>query len=142
MDTLARLKQMFPGSLVPVEAVIADLEMERAGSSTQSPTCAPVPDIQPIWKERIWTCPAETRLGLNELCEALGKPKSWGYRHTSAKSGLPMIPYRKMDGVLTFVAGEVRAFLREHEEVVHSGPMESTPTEKGGFRAVPGRLAS
>lgn len=72
------------------------------------------------WREKLWTVPTETRLGLVELCEALGRPKSWVYRRTSAKSGLPLVPHRKLDGALTFVAGEIRAWLATEEEIIHA----------------------
>jgi hypothetical protein len=142
MDTLSRLRLVFPGSLIPIEAVIAAVEEERALSNTEPVGIVPpVVDIEPTWRERLWLCPAETRFGIKELCEAVGKPKSWAYRHTSQKSGLALIPHRKLDGELLFLAGEVRHWLREHEEVVHAGPMESTPAERSGLRVISGKTA-
>ena len=66
------------------------------------------------WRERLWTCHPETRLGVEELCEALGRSKAFVYRHTRAKS----IPHRRLDGELVFVAGEIRAWLNDQEETV------------------------
>lgn len=66
------------------------------------------------WRERLWACHAETRLGVEELCEALGRSKAFVYRHTRAKT----IPHRRLDGELVFVAGEIRAWLSDQEETV------------------------
>jgi predicted DNA-binding transcriptional regulator AlpA len=81
------------------------------------------------WRERLWTVPAETRLGVHELTQALGRPKSWIYRRTSAKAD-GRLPHRKLGGELLFTAGEIRAWLREHEEVIEAGPMESAAAER------------
>jgi predicted DNA-binding transcriptional regulator AlpA len=89
----------------------------------------PVADeYEPTWRERLWIVPAETRIGVAELTEALGRPRSWVYRHTSGKT----IPHRKLDGELVFVAGEIRAWIRDREEVEAGGPMDSTPGERAG----------
>src|SRR5690554_4563009 len=86
--------------------------------------------IDVTWRERFWFAPAECRIGVHELSEALGRPKSWIYRHTSPRaierSGTPVLPHRKLGGELVFLVGEVRAWIRENEEVVVAGPMEST----------------
>jgi predicted DNA-binding transcriptional regulator AlpA len=104
---------------------------------------APGAALEPVltWRERLWLVPAQTRLGVAELTEALGKPKSWVYRHTSPKSGYELLPHRKLDGELVFTAGEVRAWVLDHEEVVKGGRMESTPAERGGLHALQGRAA-
>ena len=70
------------------------------------------------WKERLWSCHCETRLGVRELAEAVGRSRSWVYRHTSPKSGFPLIPHRKLDGELVFVVSEIREWLMLHEEIV------------------------
>src|SRR5688500_12817982 len=41
------------------------------------------PPAPPAWREKLWTCPEATRLGVVELAEAVGRPKSWVYRLTS-----------------------------------------------------------
>jgi len=69
----------------------------------------------PTWRERLWIAPPETRLGVEELSEAIGRPKSWIYRHTSAKSGLVQLPHRRLDGALVFLAGDVRQWLAQQE---------------------------
>lgn len=86
------------------------------------PAIAP-PSLQdapePTWRERLWTAPAEARLGVVEVAEAIGRPKSWVYRHTSEKAaGTDRLPHRKLEGELLFVAGEVRAWIKQHEEIV------------------------
>lgn len=82
---------------------------------------------QPTWRERIWTCPAETRLHTEELSEGLGKPKQWIYRRTQSDADEPL-PHRKLDGSLVFRAGEIRAWIRDHEEVMVAG--RSDPSKK------------
>lgn len=72
----------------------------------------------PGWREKIWTVPAETRLGIIEAAEAVGRPRSFIYRRTSAKSCLSKIPHRKLDGGLVFLAGELRSWLASEEELV------------------------
>jgi len=103
--------------------LLYDRERERASIVQSAP---------PSWRERLWTAPAETRIGKAELLEAVGKTESWLYRHTAEKRkpGTPRIPHRKLDGELVFVVGEIRAWLRQHEEIVEAGPMESSPAER------------
>src|SRR5438552_7224467 len=45
---------------------------------------APVPAVteQLPWSALLWVVPAETRIGRRELLAALGRPRSWLYRHT------------------------------------------------------------
>jgi len=82
------------------------------------------------WRERLWLVPAETRLGTHEVLEAFGRGRSWLYSHLSEERGVDRIPHRKLDGVLLFTAGELRAWIRAHEEVVSAGPMESSEGER------------
>jgi predicted DNA-binding transcriptional regulator AlpA len=115
---------------VPVASLVellSDLEAESVRRRT-IPEEPSEPVVQ-TWCERLWTCPAETRLGVHELSEALGRPKSWIYRRTSAKAE-GRLPHRKLGGELLFTAGEIRAWLREHEEVIEAGPMESAAAER------------
>ena len=84
----------------------------------------PAPVARESWRERLWSCPAETRLGLEELCKALDRSASWIYHRTTPKAE-HRLPHRKLDGVLCFTAGEVRAWIRDREEVMHAGRMES-----------------
>ncbi len=115
------------GATVPVASLaelLADLEAEGARST-------PVEPSKPAqtWRERLWTVPAETRLGVHELAEALSKPKSWIYRRTGPQS-TARLPHRKQGSELVFVTGEVRHWLRSHEDVIEAGPMESTSAER------------
>ena len=89
-----------------------------------------IPSDAWTWREKLWTVPAETRLGVVEVAEALARPRSFVYAHTG-KTEDP-IPHRKLDGVLTFAAGELRAWIREREDVIAAGPMESTEAERRG----------
>ncbi len=107
--------------------MLSGLEAETVRRRTLSEE--PSEPVARTWRERLWTCPAETRLGVHELAEALNRPRSWIYRRTSAKAEC-RLPHRKLGGELLFTAGEIRAWLREHEEVVEAGPMESTSAER------------
>lgn len=75
---------------------------------------------QPSWRERLWSCPPETRLDAEQAAEATGLSKSRIYKLTSAEG----IPFRKLAGGLVFVAGELRSWLRERESVEVEGRME------------------
>ena len=66
------------------------------------------------WREKLWTVPEETRIGAYEMCEALGRTKSWLY-HRTGPSAKDRIPHRKLDGELVFVVGDVREWLRRRE---------------------------
>lgn len=88
------------------------------------------------WRERLWLAPEAMRIGVVELAEAVGRPKAWVYRHTSAKSGYAVLPHRKLDGALTFVVGEVRAWLHANEEIIAGPP---PPVSPGPVRLVDAR---
>lgn len=85
------------------------------------------------WREKLWVAPAETRIGTIELVEALGRPKSWIYARTQAGAEDPL-PHRKLDGTLTFTVGEIRAWIRDREEVFVGSQMHSTEVEKQELR--------
>lgn len=147
MTVAARLRQLCdlapPGTMILVDSLRAALEAEPGdgvgqGEAVEANTDA-VRDVDstPSWRERLWVVPAETRIGVAEVCEAFGRPKSWLYKHTSAKPN-PTIPHRKFDGELRFVVGELRAWAREREDVVQAGPMESTAAERAGWRVQAG----
>ncbi len=125
---------------VPVGVLRALVAGETA--SDAAPAAEPVPPAEPSWRERLWTAPGETRIGKAEVCEALGRPESWLYRHTSKRSttgenAYPRIPHRRLEGELVFLVGELREWVREHEEVVQAGRMESTPTGRGPGARMP-----
>ena len=92
-----------------------------------------VADVVPLpWGVLLWQVPAETRIGVVELCEAVGRPKSWVYRHTADDGDCPRLPHRKMDGSLVFVVGEVRRWLEEHEVTVVPGRAQPLSVKRGG----------
>ena len=97
-----------------VHALLVKLVSSPVAPVTAQPSVVP----EPTWRERLATAPAETRIGVTELAEAVGRTKSWVYRHTSAKSGAPMLPHHKLDGELVFLVGEVRRWLDQNEEVI------------------------
>lgn len=125
------------GTTVPAASVLALLAEEDPAPEAPAPELA-APPIELTWRERLWLVPAETRLGTREILEALGRSRSWLYSHLGEDRGRDRLPHRKMDGELTFAAGEVRAWVRDHEDVVAAGPMESPPHPfgDGGPRAV------
>ncbi|GIW51201.1 MAG: hypothetical protein KatS3mg081_0556 [Gemmatimonadales bacterium] len=69
----------------------------------------------PTWRERLWTCPPETRLGVLEVAEALGRPRSWVYRAVSPSRGRDRLPAKRLDGELVFEAGAVREWVKRRE---------------------------
>lgn len=114
---LRRWAETMPGALIPASVLLEALE----GLEEPEPAIgegAPMPPSS--WRERLWSVPAETRLGIAEVSEALDRPRSYIYARTG-KAENP-IPHRKLDGLLVFAAGEVRAWIRDHEEVVAAGP--------------------
>lgn len=102
-------------ALSELEERLDELEREAGESSSQ-----PVEASEPSWRERLWSCPPETRLDANQAAEATGLSKSRVYKLTSAEE----IPFRKLAGGLVFVAGEMRSWLRERESVEVKGRME------------------
>lgn len=105
-----------------VSAVIAALQDQDV------PRRAEADDDEPesSWRVLLWTVPAETRMNREELLEALGREKSWLYAKTSEKCPRDdRIPCRRDGGSkdLIFLAGEIREWLREREEIVHPGSM-------------------
>ena len=101
---------------------------KKVGVQPSEPGATPA-TLELTWRERLWLVPAETRMGVNELAEALGRSKSWVYKRTQGRAGEELLPYRKLDGELQFVVGEIRTYLHEREEVVFRLPSESTKAE-------------
>ena len=120
MSTLADLARWAadapPGTLVPAEQ-LAELLEHLADTPAETATPATP------WRVLLWSCDPETRLGRDELLEAVGRPPSWLYRHTGPAAE-HRIPHRRMEGQLVFVAGEVRRWLREREEIEVGGPSD------------------
>ena len=86
------------------------------------------------WRERLWAAPADTRLGISELCDGLGVTKSWVYARTQESAADP-IPHAKLGGALVFRAGEIRAWVRDSEDVKVAGRSDATDAEKAGWAA-------
>lgn len=105
-----------PGTVIPATALVDVMDVLE-----DEPSAVPGDLPASSWRERLWTVPAETRLGVAELAEALDRPKSFVYARTGPKSKVAL-PCRKLDGVLVFHVGEVREWIRTHEEIVSSGP--------------------
>ena len=138
-ELLGLLRKLPPGTLVPVDSLLPALAphsaessearalasgpgaitLDRRGQHPSSATALP----RDSWRERLWTAPPECRIGRVELLEAVGRPKSWLYRHTKAKAN-DRIPHRKLDGELVFVVGEIREWVREHEGIIQAGPTD------------------
>ena len=112
----AWLQAALPGTMVPAEVLARALAEVHDGHADTAPAGQPS-----TWRERLWTVPPETRIGVAELCEALGRSKGWVWRHTGPKAPGVRIPHRKLEGELVFVVGEVRAWIPQHESVVVPG---------------------
>jgi len=101
---MATAVDRFAGAL---RDLLAELAVPQSPDATRSPP-------PPSWKERLWSCPPDTRLGLREVCEALGRSKGFVYRLTRTKD----IPHRKLDGVLVFKAGDLRSWVQQREDII------------------------
>ncbi len=116
-DLRAALEAMPPGTLVPTSWVIDQLarDAEPVETRRSEPTSEPT-----TWRERIWYVPSELRLGVKEAAEAIARSSSWLYKRTGPAADNP-IPCRRLDGELVFLAGELRAWIRDREQSVHEG---------------------
>ncbi len=104
-----------PGTTVPAAQValaLADLVVDRPESG------AVVAPEDATWQERLWTVPGERRLNIAEAVEALGRSKTWIRERLK---GPGAIPHRKLEGALVFKAGELRAWIEDHEHVEVGG---------------------
>ncbi len=102
------------GASAPVSHMCRQLSDELREADDGDPAEGEMPTPAATWRERLWTCPPQTRLNVSDLAEAMARPKSWMYRQTSAGC----VPSHKLDGALVFVAGEVREWLNRQEEPV------------------------
>lgn len=112
-----------------VASLLEDLEGEPAADVPSEGEAEATVELS--WREKLWLVPSDTRLGTEELREAIDKPKSFIYARTQSEAEDP-IPHRKLGGELQFRAGEVRHWIRSSEEVLVAGPSESTEAEKRG----------
>jgi predicted DNA-binding transcriptional regulator AlpA len=132
-ELAAWLRSLPDGTSLPARGVADYLERLHAEPPWPAP---PSVQAQPLpWAALLWVVPPETRIGVRELAEATGRPKSWVYRHTSGRGDCPRLPHRKLDGELVFVVGEVRRWLLEHEVVIAPCRAANAPTDAsvGGF---------
>src|ERR1700694_4495277 len=100
---LERLRGLPSGTLVPFEAVLDALsddtmpeDHQSQGKANGLPNGIGAAENPPVqsWRTLLWTAPPECRIGREELLEAVGRPRSWVYRHTGAKAA-HRIPHRK-----------------------------------------------
>lgn len=103
------------GTTIPASEVAARLE-----AAPQLDRSIPSPRAE-TWREKLWTVASETRLGVAELSEAIGRSADYVYRHTAPNGTVARIPHRKLDGALIFTAGELRGWI-ERSEVRVTGP--------------------
>ena len=64
------------------------------------------------WNALIWVVDPETRLNVKEAAQALGRPVSFLYRHTSQNGTGEAIPCTREFGRLTFTAAGLREWMR------------------------------
>lgn len=125
VDRLRSLADALPdGAAVtlPLAVVRAWLEDEPAAAPPSLMAAAEPPG----WRVRLWTCPDDARLGVQELAEAVGRSADWVYRATSAthaaEHGRDPLPCSKLDGVNVFRAGAVRRWLEASAVIVNAEP--------------------
>lgn len=129
---------------------LADALERLAQMLRQQPAADPIPsgrrEPEPLtWREKLWTVPPETRIGVTELAESVARPKSFVYRHVSPHGAVAPIPCRKLAGELVFVVGEVRRWICEHEQVIVPGrvaPLMVDRRSASAARAVVKRRAA
>lgn len=126
-SVLAWLEQAPPETLMPARAVLTLLRDAGASADDPGATHQHTASADATWRSQLWTVPSETRLGVAELAEALGRPESWVYRHTSSKSGYEQLPHRRLDGLLVFRADEIRTWIADHEDVIVRAPTAVVP---------------
>jgi hypothetical protein len=116
-----------PGTMIPAASLVELLD----GMEDPEPELIQVEDPEPrTWRARLWEVPTETRLGVDDVAEAVGRSSHWVYRATSRDED--PLPSRKLSGRVVVTAGELRAWIRDQEVVVHGGPYLSV--EAGGGR--------
>ena len=136
------------GTQLPAASLLEAVDEALGDEQAKEPSNGVPESALPLslnWRAQLWLVPAETRLGVRELAEALSRSPSWIYRRTSVKAaektGCDLLPFRKLEGELQFVVGEIRSWIREHEEVFVSAPMESTAGERRLFSVLEGGAA-
>lgn len=109
LDELRHIAELLP----PGGAITIPREALRAafGSPTLENSHERANGAAPTWREKLWTCPAETRLGVREVAEAMGRARSFVYRAVAAKQGAHRLPATRLGGELMFEAGAVRDWI-------------------------------
>lgn len=129
---------------------VSTLRLWLADAPAGPSKAAAVPEPQ-TWREKLWTCPADTRLGVRELAEAMGRARTgepdesasstkrkrvrgsdWIYRAVDRKRaaahGRDALPCARLDGVLVFTVGAVRRWLQASEATVNPEPASNRPS--------------
>lgn len=114
-STSSQTWEVLASSLAAIAKQIEQARQAEAAGQGSRPVA-----LEPAsWRERLWTCPGETRLSVAQVAEATGLSKHAVYRLTSPKAlektDTPPLPHRKLEGRLVFVASEVRDWLRAAE---------------------------
>jgi predicted DNA-binding transcriptional regulator AlpA len=122
------LKDAPPATTIEAHALREMLEPLVDAPAVVEPGEPAAPSM--TWRERLWTAPAETRIGVTELAEAVGRSKYWVYRLTPKSAGAARLPHRKLSGEVEFVVGEIRSWLRDNEEMVEKGRMDVVPIHR------------
>lgn len=99
------------GTMLPASVVF-----ELIGKANEAPTLVTEGPASVSWREKIWTCPADTRLGVREAAEAIGRGKDFVHRHSGPKAGDRRIPSKKLDGHMVFRAADIRDWIVANEE--------------------------
>jgi hypothetical protein len=115
-DLQDSLRRLPPSASVPVGWVLDTLgacDVMVPATLMQEPEPA-------SWRALLWTVPPETRLSSREAAEALGRSLSWVHKRTSEKyvegHDVAPLPHRSLGGELAFMAGELRAWIKTHEQ--------------------------
>lgn len=75
------------------------------------PQAIPQTTVTVSWREKLWTCPPDTRLGVTEVAEALGRSKHSIYQLTKRRE----IPHAKFQGAIVFRALDLRKWAASRE---------------------------
>lgn len=115
-----------PGASVTLPADTVRAWLDDEPSAPAAPELVTDSTPPQSWRERLWTVPAEMRLGVPEVAEAVGRSRDWVYRACSAEQakvkGRDPLPCARLDGELVFSAAAVRDWIRRSELVVNPAP--------------------
>lgn len=113
--TLRQQAEALKTQAASLRAVAEVMESERGPQSSASAGQKET-DTDTSWRERLWTCPPETRLNLAEIAEALDCSERQVRRYIAGETDYPVLP--AADGPLgkTVRAVTLRRWLHEAEE--------------------------